>query len=303
MLMSAVDRYLAVRHAAGFQLKSIEYYLRDFARFATVRGDTHVVAQTAVDWASTAAAEAQRHNRLTTVIRFARFMHAENPHHEVPPEDVFCGRRQRPTPYIFSDEEIHRLMAYARQLGPPGTLRPHTYSTLFGLLAVTGIRASEARGLHLQDITPDGLVIRESKFKKSRLVPLHETTWDALTAYLDRRRHVAGHDPHLFVSCRSGKLSHTVVTETFHALLQAAGIHGKPEQRRPRLTDLRHSFAVKALLACPDDRDQVGRHMMALTTYMGHAKIESTFWYLESAPELMADIARRCERFVYGGAL
>lgn len=142
MLMPAVERYLAVRRATGFQLKPIEYYLRDFAWFASTRGETHIVAQTAVDWATTAACEAQRHNRLKTVIRFAHFMHAENPLHEIPPEGVFCGRRQRPTPYIFSDEEIQRLLAYAKQLGPPNALRPHTYSTLFGLLAVTGMRAA-----------------------------------------------------------------------------------------------------------------------------------------------------------------
>lgn len=301
MLMPAVDRYLAVRRAAGFQLTPIEYYLRDFARFATARGETHVVGQTAVDWATTAASEAQRHNRLTTIIRFAHFMHAEDSLHEIPPEDVFWGRRQRPTPYIFSDEEIQRLVIYARQLGPPDTLRPQTYSTLFGLLAVTGMRAAEARSLQWQDITSDGLVIRESKFKKSRLMPLHETVWTTLTAYLERRRRVASDDPHLFISRLGGKLSHTVVAETFHAVLQAAGIHGKPGHRRPRLTDLRHSFAVKALLACPDNRDQVGQHMLALTTYLGHAKIEHTFWYLEGTPELMADIACRCEAFIYGG--
>ncbi len=149
MLMSAVDRYLAVRRAAGFQLKSIEHYLRGFARFAMARGDRHVIAQTAVDWATTAACEAQRHNRLMTVIRFAHFMHAEDAHHEIPPKDVFCGQRQRPIPYLFSDEDIQRLVSQAQQLGPPNTLRPHTYSTLFALLAVTGMRASEARGLQL----------------------------------------------------------------------------------------------------------------------------------------------------------
>lgn len=302
MLILAVDRYLAVRRAAGFKLKSTEYYLRDFARFAATRDETHIAAQTAIDWATTAASEAQRHNRLTTVVRFARFMRAENPRHEIPPEHVFCGQRQRPTPYIFSSEEIQRIVAFARQIGPPEALRPQTYSTLFGLLAVTGMRVVEARHLQWQDITPDGLNIRESKYKKSRLVPLHETTWTALTAYLERRRCIAGNDPHLFISRRGHKLSHTVVAETFQAVLQAADINGNPDHRRPRLMDLRHSFAVKALLACPDHRDQVGQHIAALSTYLGHAKIHDTYWYLESVPELMVDIAQRSEAFVYGGA-
>jgi integrase/recombinase XerD len=303
MLMSAVDTYLAVRRTAGFELRLVEYYLRGFARFASAHGDTHVAAQTAIDWATIGASEADRYRRLTIVIRFARFMHAEDPRHEIPPADVFSGRRQRPIPYIFSDQEIQRVIACARQLGPTGSLRPHTYSTLFGLLAVTGMRTSEVRALQLGDITPDGLVIRESKFKKSRLVPLHQTTWEALNRYLNRRRRVAGDDPHLFVSCRGGKLSPTVVAETFHDVLQAAPIPDKPSGRRPRLMDLRHSFAVKALTLCPDDRDQVGQPMLALSTYLGHSKVESTFWYLESVPQLMANIARRCEAFVYGGAL
>lgn len=301
MLMAAVEAYLAVRRSTGFQLKGVEHYLRNFAAFAMERGEQYIVARTAVDWAGAVTCEAQRQHRLGIVTRFARFMHAEDARHEIPPEGLFCGQRQRPRPYIFTDEEIQRLVMQAQRLGPSGTLRPHTYSTLFGLLAVTGMRVAEARALRLDDITPDGLVIREGKFRKSRLVPLHETTERALEQYLDRRRCIAGHDPHLFVSRRGGGLSHTVVTETFHELLHAAGIPAVPGARRPRLMDLRHSFAVKVLLACPEERDRVGRHMLALTTYLGHAKVDSSYWYLESVPQLMADIARRCEAFIDGG--
>ena len=301
MLITAVETYLAVRRAVGFQLKPAESYLRSFARFATACGQTHVVTQTVIDWATTAASEAQRHNRLMAVLRFARFLHAEDPRHELPPEHLFCGRRQRPIPYTFGGDEIQHLIACARQLGPPGSLRPSTYSTLFGLLAATGMRPSEAQALELRDLTPDGLVIRESKFKKSRLLPLHDTTRAALEQYLRQRRRVAGHDPHLFVSCRGGKLSYTIVAETFHDVVKAAGIPREPGRPRPRLMDLRHTFAVRGLETCSDNRDEVGRQMLALTTYMGHAKVESTYWYLESTPELMADIARCCEAFVNGG--
>lgn len=301
MLITAVDTYIAIRRAAGFQLETIETYLHNFARFATERGDTHVVTETVIEWASIVSSEAQRHNRLMTVLRFARFTHAEDPRHELPPANLFCGRRQRPTPYIFSEQEIQRIVTCAQKLGPSNSLRPYTYSTLFGLLATTGMRSSEARSLQLRDLTPDGIVIRESKFKKSRLLPLHNTTWAALKSYLDRRQHVAGHDPHLFVSLRGGKLSHTVVAETFRDVLKAAGIPRETGKPRPRPMDLRHTFAVKGLQTCPEDRDQVGRNMMALTTYMGHSKVESTYWYLESTPELMTDIAQCCEGFVYGG--
>ncbi len=301
MLMQAIDTYLAMRRAVGFALDQAESSLRNFARFAMTRGDTHVVATTAVAWASLSKSEAQRHNRLQTVIRFARFMAAEDSRHEIPPEDIFCGRRQRPRPYIFSDDEIEHLMSAASSLGPPGALRPHTYCTLFGLLAVTGMRPSEARHLYLQDVTSDGLLIRETKFHKSRLLPLHVTTRTALDRYIDQRLQFAGTDPHLFVTRRGGKLSRTVVSETFHQVLKAAGIPHRPHRRRLRLMDLRHTFAVRALEGSPETRDAIGRHTLALTTYMGHACVLDTYWYLETTPELMTDIAKACERFMQGG--
>ena len=301
MLMQAVDTYLAMRRAVGFALDHTEGYLRSFARFALARGDTHVVVTTAVDWASSTTSEAQRHNRLHTVIRFARFMAAEDSRHEIPPEGLFWGRRQRPMPYIFSDNEIEQLLSAASRLGPLGSLRPQTYSTLFGLLAVTGMRVSEVRNLHLHDVTRDGLLVRETKFHKSRLLPLHVTTRMALDRYIDQRRRCAGVDPHLFVTRRGGKLSHTVVAETFHQVLKVAGMPHRPARRRLRLMDLRHTFAVRALEKSPETRDAVGRHTLALTTYMGHACVSDTYWYLETTPQLMTDIATACETFMQGG--
>jgi integrase/recombinase XerD len=300
MIMTAVNTYLAIRHAAGFQLKTTGVYLRSFARFATKQGDTHVVTQTAIDWAAIATSEAQRHNRLMAVRRFAHFMRAEDPRHELPPDGIFLGKNQRPTPYIFSEEEIQRLVAHARRLRPLGSLRPYTYSTLFGLLAATGMRPSEARALQLSDLTPDGLLVRETKCKKSRLLPLHDTTWLALEGYLDQRRRSASPDPHLFISLRGGPLSTQIMRTAFYEAAKAAGIPHEGAPPRPRLMDLRHTFAVRGLENCPDNWDQVGRHMLALTTYMGHAKVHSTYWYLENTPELMTDIARCCETFIYG---
>jgi len=299
--MHAVDSYLAVRRAAGFALTTIEGYLRQFARFAGGRGETHVVTRTAIAWATLAPSEAQRAYRLQTVRRFARFMHAEDARHEVPPADVFRGRRQRPTPYIFCEEELQQLLVAAGRLGPPGSLRPQTYQTFFGLLAAPGMRVSEARAIQLPDVTADGLLIRATKFQKSRLLPLHATTRAALEQYLAQRRRVAGLAAHLFVTRRGGPLSRTVITQTFHQVLTAAGIPLVPGPRRPRLIDLRHTFAVRALEASPETRDAIGRHTLALTTYMGHTCVASTYWYLESTPQLMADIARSCAAFLYGG--
>jgi integrase len=165
------------------------------------------------------------------------------------------------------------------------------------------MRPSEARGLKLSNLTPDGLVIEKTKFKKNRLLPLHPTTSAALERYLDRRRQVAGHNPHLFVTRRGGPLSYDVLADTFDTVVKAASISRDVGKSRPRLMDLRHTFAVRSLESCPDNRDQVGRHMLALTTYMGHDKVESTYWYLENTPELMTDIARRCEALIYGDQL
>ena len=247
MLIPAVETYLAVRRAADFKLDAVERYLRNFAQYATEKGDTHVVTQTAIAWAEQGASEPQRHNRLGVVIRFARFSHAEDPRHEIPPTRVFCRQRRQRTPYLFREEDIQALLAQAARLGPPDSLRPHTYRTLLALFVVTGLRISEALALRFKDVTPDGLVIRETKFRKNRLVPLHETTALALQGYLAKRCDLALDDDHLFVSRRRQPLSYFTVVDTFHHLLDAAGIPADPDRPRPRLMDLRHTFASRAL--------------------------------------------------------
>jgi integrase len=247
MLKEAVDTYLAVRRATGFKLQDDAWYLSSFARFASAQGETHVVAQTAITWAGLARSESQRAARLKAVIRFARFSRAADDRHELPPQGVFRPQRHRPIPYLFSPEEIQALMAHAAQLGPAGSLRPQMYSTLIGLLAATGLRISEALGLCFQDMTPDGLVIRETKFRKSRLVPLHPTTRAALEAYLVKRTQLATEDEHVFVSLRRRPLSRTTVYPTFTRLLAAAGVPRTSGHSKPRLIDFRHNPAYRPM--------------------------------------------------------
>src|SRR6266446_4754223 len=254
MLIQAVETYLAVRRAADFKLDAVERYLHSFAQFATAQGDTHVVTHTAIAWAEQGTSEPQRHNRLSVVVRFARFSHAEDPRHEVPPGRLFYGQRRRRIPYLFREEDLQALLAQATRLGPPDSLRPHTYRTLLGLLAVTGLRISEALALRFKDVTPAGLVIRETKFRKSRLVPLHATATAALQGYLAKRCALALDDTHLFVSGQRRPLSSQSVRATFQQLVAAAGIPVAPGRRRPRLMHLRHTFASRALATCPDDR-------------------------------------------------
>ncbi len=301
MLIDSVNHYLSVRRGLGFKLKTVERYLRSYADYATACGDNHIASKTAIEWAAQASSEDSRARSLEILIRFALFARAEDGRHEVPTNNVFCGQWQRRMSYIFSDQEVVQILRHAERLGPPGSLRPHTYSTIFGLLASTGLRISEALSLRLEDITCDGLVICETKFKKSRMIPLHTTVVVALDRYLELRRQFDRGDSHIFISHRGGGgLSYKIVAETFQEILKAAGITGKQDSPSPRLLDFRHRFAVKALESCPDSRDRVTRHMLALSTYMGHARLEDTYWYLESTPQLMNDIVSVCESFMQG---
>lgn len=302
MLTRAVASYLEVRRALGFRLCVPERLLRSFARFAAAREEVHVRAQTAIDWAALGTSAAQRARRLESVIQLARHVRAEDDAHELPPVGVFGpARRPRRPPFIFARADVGRLLAAASRLGPPGSLRPHTYRTLFALLAATGLRISEALALRLDDVTPDGLVIRQTKFRKYRLVPLHESAVVALGRYLAQRRSVGGCDTHVFVSCRGRPFAYITVFKTFRTLVRAIGLPPGPGGRTARLHDLRHTFAVRALEACPHDRDRITRHMLALSTYLGHSHVAHTYWYLEATPHLMGDIAATCEAFITGG--
>ncbi|MFN7971275.1 MAG: tyrosine-type recombinase/integrase [Acidobacteriota bacterium] len=253
-------------------------------------------------WASRGSSPPQRALRLKTVVAFARHIHAEDDRHDVPPADTFGGYQiRRRLPFIFSRDDVSLLMEEAARLKPVGSLRPRVYSTLFGLLAVTGMRVSEALALRFEDLTAEGIVIRKTKFGKSRLVPLHESTTAAIEQYVAVRQQVSAADDHLFISWRRRRLSYSAAALVFWRLVQALRFDRRPGQRRPRLHDLRHSFATRALESSPEHRDAVGRHMVALSTYLGHSDVRNTYWYLEATPRLLTDIASTCEAHFQGG--
>jgi integrase len=235
------------------------------------------------------------------VIRFARYIRAEDARHEIPPTVFGSESRPRPVPYIFSPEEINRILQTASGLGKRNAFRGHTYNTLFALLACTGLRVSEAIHLCFQDITADGLVIRCSKFRKSRLVPLHETTQAGLEQYLLRRRAYTPLDDHVFVSLRRRALLLHDAETAFHDIVEKIGLPRGVGLPRPTIHSLRHTFAVRALETCPDGRDRITKHMLALSTYLGHSKVADTYWYLEATPDLMRNIADSCQSFFTGG--
>jgi len=295
MLTRAADTYLAVRRAAGFVLWCEGFQLKSFAAFSEARKQRYVSVETAIEWAGLAQSVPQRARRLGTVIRFARYLRAEDQRHEVPPAVFGAETSTRPTPYILTGKQIQQLVAAASQ--SRYRICGITYSALFSLLACTGLRVSEAIHLRLDDITPDGLVIRRTKFRKSRLVPLHETAQAGLEKYLRQRRSFAPFDDHVFVSVRRKPLSVLAVDKASRAAVKRAGLPPGPGGSWPTPHSLRHAFAVRALETCPDGRDAITKHMLALSTYLGHSKVAQTYWYLEAVPELMRDIADRAEQF------
>jgi len=299
-MITAVESYLAVRRAAGFTLSNTEYLLRSFSAFAADKKQTHIRTATTIDWACLARSVAQRHTRYQTICHFAQYLRVEDPRHESPPPNHFGYRKTRRVPYIYSRGEIDSLVLAATRLPASGSLRPKTYAALISLLAATGLRISEALHLLVSDITPNGLLIRRTKFQKTRLVPLHDTAVTGLGHYLMHRQEARCGGEHVFVSKEGQPLVYWKVHGVFRTLLKSAGL--KPYGGRwPRIHELRHTFAVRALESSPTGRQRIGQHMLALATYLGHVNINATYWYLETTPELLREIALVTESFLQGG--
>jgi len=299
-MIPAIDRYLALRRSAGFVLSNAQYLLRSFAAFAADRQQQHVRTATLIDWASRAPTSAQRHTRYQTVRHFAQHAQLEDSQHELPQPNYFGPSKTRRAPRIYTAAEIDGLVLAAARLSGGDARRPQTYATLIRLLAATGLRISEALRLRYSDVTPDGLLIRKTKFQKSRLVPLHDTAVAGLSRYLAQRRTMHLATDHVFVDDSGEPLAYGTVYRVFARLAQAAGI-APLRGHRPRLHELRHTFALRALQTAPAGRQRIGQHMLALTTYLGHVSIDSTYWYLESTPELLDDIAAAGEAYLVGG--
>ena len=300
MLNDHVERYLALRRTLGYKLRNTGRNLQAFAHFASDKGDTHIRAATAVEWAAQASSPHARYVRLHDVVLLARFLYAEDATHEIPPARYFPVRVVRQPPYIYSPAEIGQLLAAAYRLPCSYALRRPVYATLIGLIAATGLRVSEALNLRFDDLLANGVLrIHQTKFAKSRLVPLHATSVDALAAYVQERQRLAIADDHLFVSAHHQRIPTPKASTTFQRVVRLAGI-APGRQRRPRLVDLRHTFASRSLQRCAVRRESVARHFVALSTYLGHASPAYTYWYLEATPELLVDIAAAGENLVAG---
>ncbi len=300
MLTAHIERYISLRQALGFKLRDVARHLRAFARYAEARGDASIRSSTAVDWAAQAPSPGARQVRLRHVANLARFLHAEDPAHEVPPPAVFHAPARRALPHIYTPDQLAQIVAATSRLRKTYVLRRQTYATLFGLIAATGLRLSEALGLRSCDVLPGGVLqIERTKFGKNRLVPLHPTAEAALGRYLDERRQLAVADDHVFLSAGRRRIGVGMADYTFRRVLQLAGV-ATGRARACRIHDLRHTFATRALEQCSTRREAVARHFVALATYMGHTDITHTYWYLEATPELMTDIAAAGEALVNG---
>jgi integrase len=296
-LRKAMQQYLSLRRSLGFKLIKVESTLRSFVAFAERDAASHITTDLALRWVklSTAKEPATLADRLNIVRRFAIWRSAADVHTEVPPKNLMPYRYHRKPPYIYSDEEIESLVGTARKLPSPKGLRGPTYATLFGLIAATGMRISEAVSLDRQDVDlKDKLLsIRESKFRKSRLVPVHGTTRDALSDYANSRDQVLHRlqSVAFFVSERGTRVTAWAARDNFAVVSRRIGIRKKIKGKRvgcgPRLHDMRHRFAAKTLVDWYRAGINVGREIHKLSTYLGHAHVNDTYWYLEAVPELL----------------
>lgn len=299
-LASSLDDYLVTRRAAGYKLERTEKLLGQFLAYCSEVGVRTITAEAAIAWASLPkdASPGWLGQRLSTVRGFAAWRRLTDPATEVPSRDALgATAARRAVPYLYSNDEIGALMAAAETLRWP--LGRATYATLIGLLAATGMRRGEAIRLDRDDLDVDGgwLRVREAKFDRSRQLALSESTLDALTRYRRRSEELCPtpDTAALLVSSAGTRLLECNVESTFRKLVGLAGLQPRSSRCRPRMHDLRHSFAVATVVDWYRAGDDVAARLPALSAYLGHVDPKATYWYLSAAPELMALAAERLE--------
>lgn len=309
-LHEALTEYLQTRRALGTQLKWPELSLRRFVDFIEAEGQEFITTESAVRWAvqSVGVQRATHARRLEIIRGFAAWLQATDPRTQVPPHRLLPARWRRPLPHIYSDREIAELIDAAGQVRSPTGLRRSTFKTLLGLLAATGLRPGEALALDVDDVDLVGrvLTVRESKFGKSRFVPLDESARAALSAYARFRDTVQpSRDARAFlVTERGARLRADTTRRAFAMLCQAIGLRPKRVRRQgrgPRLQDFRHTFATRRLIEWYRAGLDVDRLMPRLATYLGHVSVTNTYWYIQAVPELLRLATERLERAVEEG--
>jgi len=280
-LTKAIHDYLVVRRSLGFKLRAAAKVLAKFASFMEQQNADCITTQLALDWAQKPSNAQPAHwaQRLSYVRCFARHHVASDPKTEVPPPGLLPFRAARAHPYLYSLDEIERLLEHALQLSPSTELRRWTYHALLGLLSVTGMRIGEALRLKLDDVDLDNavLTVRGTKFGKSRLVPIHASTRDVLASYRTRRANLLGDcdATHFFVTRTGHQVDGGDVRRTFYSLSRQVGLRGMNDSHGPRLHDFRHRFAVETLLGWYRCGQDVERRLPVLSTYLGHVRVSA----------------------------
>ena len=303
-LPKALREYVALRRALGAQFTTDEATLQRFVEFAGHEGADVITIDLVLRWATAPgrASTRTRAVRLGVVRRFAAWLSATDPRTEVPPKDLLPSRPVRRPPYIYTDDEIERIVEAASRLTSPKGLRALTFETLFGLLAVTGLRLSEALGLDRDDVDLRGgvLTVRRAKSGKSRFVPLHDSTCVALRRYALRRDRLLPRTtaPAFFVTERGTRVIGSNAEQTFAVVSRMIGL--RPPAKKwddrghgPRLHDMRHRLAVRTLIRWYREGRDVERELPKLVTYLGHSHVADTYWYFEAVPELLQLASRR----------
>jgi integrase len=298
-IRQAVENYLRVRRALGYKLLVEGRMLAQFTTFLEGRGHDHVTTDAALQWATAPAGAAMQWwaARLTVVRGFARFQAGFDDRTEIPPTDLLARTgKQRPAPYLYSQQEIAALLRAARGMRCP--MRAATFESFVGLMASTGMRTGEAMGLDRDHVDLEGgvLTVRGTKFGKSRLIPLHASVIEQLDRYQHQRDLLRPRPacPAFFLSGAGTRLNHTSASKAFNRLLTAAEIRAEP---KPRLYDLRHTFAVTTLADWYAQDLDVAHLLPTLSTYLGHVSPATTYWYLQACPPLMTAAAGRLESF------
>ena len=304
-LRSSLADYLQVRRALGYKLRDDERFLNQFIDYLDSRGEQRLTSELALAWATMPAGTGPGwwSNRLGAIRGFASYLQTIDATTEVPPR-VAAFERRRATPFLYSDADVANILRAAEGLQFP--LGVATYQTLIALLAVTGMRVGEAIAADRDDLdlATGVLVVRHGKFGKSRALPLHRSTVAALGDYLHRRDqlHPAPTARSLFISTVGTRLIYQNVHHKFFRLVREAGLGPRSATCRPRIHDLRHSFAVRTLLDWYQAGVDVQARLPLLSTYMGHVHPSDTYWYLSAAPELLALAGERLERHLGGAA-
>lgn len=301
-LQNAIEDYIALRRSLGFKLNDMAADLTKFASFLEQKAAPYITTALALEWAMQSTDHLPSHwaRRLGFVRVFARHWSATDPRTEIPPAGLLPFRAQRARPYLYTEQEIQRLLAAAKSLSPASGLRPWTYHCLFGLLAVSGLRISEAIKLERQDVDfyQGVLTIRQTKFNKNRLIPLHTSTRDVLSEYAEHRdRLVPNPSSSCFLLNDCGRcLERSAVRRTFYDLSRQIGLRGPADHIGPRIHDFRHRFALNTLIQWYRAGEDIERRLPVLSTFLGHAHVADTYWYLSIHPELMGLATERLEQ-------